>query len=262
MLGELVRAGLGEVELHLHHRSRTATELRPDLETPLGQLAAHGHLARDDDGRLRYAFIHGGWALANARDDGAECGVDDELQVLFETGCYADFTFPASRERPQPRVVNQIYWPMGDVRRRRPYDVGERAQVGTVKTDRLLMIEGPLAVSPAFVTDAVPGAPGAMRERVATWVSANIHVRGRPEWVFVKTHAHGAPEEQASFLLGDGGRALHETLTTLYDDGEHWSLHYVTGREMYNVAVAAMEGRTGNPAEYLDYRLSPPPAAG
>ena len=29
--------------------------------------------------------------------------------------------------------------------------------------------------------------------------------RGRPEWVFVKVHTHGAPEPQAASLLGEGG---------------------------------------------------------
>src|SRR5262249_38086850 len=85
-----------------------------------------------------------------------------------------------------------------------------------------------------------------------------IHVEGRPEWVFVKIHTHGAPESQAASLLGDGGRALHQALAH-YNDGRRWQLHYVTAREMYNVAMAAMEGRAGNPAEYRDYLLAPPP---
>ncbi len=71
------------------------------------------------DGKLRYAFIHGNWCLANARPDGRWCGVDDELPLLFDTGCYADFTFPAAPDPSQPPIVNQIYWPDGDLARRR-----------------------------------------------------------------------------------------------------------------------------------------------
>ena len=52
------------------------------------------------------------------------------------------------------------------------------------------------------------------------WVDQDIHVEGRPEWVFVKVHTHGAPEAQAASLLGDGGRALHRELTTRYNDGK------------------------------------------
>jgi hypothetical protein len=36
-----------------------------------------------------------------------------------------------------------------------------------------------------------------------------------------------------------------------------WRVHYVTAREMYNVARAAMDGRTGSPAAYLDYEVAP-----
>jgi hypothetical protein len=92
-------------------------------------------------------------------------------------------------------------------------------------------------------------------------VAQGIHVEGRPEWVFVKTHTHGAQERNAGSLLGAGGAALHQALTTRYNDGRDWILHYVTAREMYNVAVAAMEGRSGDPNDYRDHVLPPPPAA-
>jgi hypothetical protein len=54
---------------------------------------------------------------------------------------------------------------------------------------------------------------------------------------------------------------LHTELTTRYNDGKRWLLHYLTAREMYNVALAAMDGRTGNPADFRDYVLAPPPVA-
>ena len=134
----------------------------------------------------------------------------------------------------------------------------------------MLMIEGPLAL--ALRAGAGPGA--AHRERrdhrrrsaprpraCAPGSSQNIHVEGRPEWVFVKVHTHGAPETQAASLLGDGGRTLHDALTTRYNDGKRWTLHYVTAREMFNVAIAAMDGKTGDPGAFRDYVLPPPPVA-
>ena len=38
-----------------------------------------------------YAFVHGNFALANSAG-GRYCGVDEEMQILAETGCYADMT--------------------------------------------------------------------------------------------------------------------------------------------------------------------------
>jgi hypothetical protein len=268
-LAELARQGLGEVEIHLHHDGDTAATLEAQLRDTIANFTKHGHLSRDPDGRPRYAFIHGNWALANGRPDGRWCGVDEELPLLFQTGCYADFTFPAAPDASQPNIVNRIYWPTGDLRAKRNYETGTRARVGRVMSDRLLILQGPLALSRR------PGRPLSMRiensaltahdppssARAKTWVSRNIHVEGRPEWVFVKLHTHGAPDLQAASLLGDGGHELHRVLAAEYNDGRRWKLHYVTAREMFNVAIAAMEGKSGDPGAYRDHVLPPPPAA-
>jgi hypothetical protein len=267
-LAELARRGLGEVEVHLHHDADSAPKLERDLRDFLKAYAEHGHLTRDSDGRLRYAFIHGNWCLANSRQDGRWCGVDSELDVLFQTGCYADFTFPSAPDETQPGIVNQIYWPTGDPQRRKAHETGVRARVGHTMSDRILMVQGPLAlarrpgklglrIDSAALTANDPGT----RSRLETWINQGIQIEGRPEWIFVKLHTHGAPEQQAASLLGKPGRAMHELLTQEYNDGRRYVLHYVTAREMYNIARAGMDGRAGDPNEYRDYALSPPPVA-
>lgn len=265
LLGELVSSGCGEVELHLHHDRSSAAELRAAIDEYLSVYASRGHLSRGLDGRPRYGFIHGNWALANARADGRHCGVDEELPLLFDTGCYADFTFPSAPDPSQPNIVNQIYWPRGDLSRRRAYEAGEQARVGKRFHDRILMVQGPLALAlrahrmPVRIENgAVTADNPATARRVRTWVAQSIHVEGRPEWVFVKAYTHGAQERQAASLLGSGGHALHTALAR-YNDGRRWKLHYVTAREMYNIAVAAMAGRQGDPADYRDLELPPPP---
>ncbi len=268
-LAELARAGFGEVEIHLHHDGDTAQTLEAQLRETIANFTRHGHLSRDRDGCPRYAFIHGNWALANARPDGRWCGVDEELPLLFKTGCYADFTFPAAPDPSQPNIVNRIYWPTGNLSAKRCYESGTRACVGEVMTDRVLMVQGPLAFSRRperrfairIDSSALTANDPPSSSRAKTWVSRNIHVEGRADWVFVKLHTHGAPELQAASLLGDGGHELHRVLTTEYNDGRRWRLHYVTAREMFNVAIAAMEGRSGDPNVYRDHVLPPPPAA-
>ncbi len=266
-LATLVRGGFGEVELHLHHDGDTADNLRYIIGDYLKKFSQHGHVSRAADGEFRYAFIHGNWCLANARKDGRMCGVNEEIPLLFDTGCYADFTFPAAPNDSQPNIVNQIYWPDGDLARRRAYEQGVRARVGEVKHDRLLMIEGPLALARRpgrlmwrIENAAVAAHDPASETRVRTWVDQGIHVEGRPEWVFVKIHTHGASEDQAASALGEGGRALHRALAR-YNDGRRWQLHYVTAREMYNIAIAAMEGRSGNPTQFRDHVIQKPPVS-
>ena len=265
-LGELARAGLGEVEVHLHHDGDTAETLRQKLELALADLGRHGHLSRDVAGRPRWAFTHGNWCLANSRRDGRWCGVDAELPLLFEAGCYADFTFPSAPDESQPGIVNRIYWPAGDLARRRAHHQGTRARVGQLFDDRLLMIQGALALArrPGRLrvrveSSALQAGDPPTPARVDTWVEQDIHVEGRPEWVFVKVHAHGALERNAASLLGAEVRALHADLGARYNDGRRWALHYVTAREMYNIAMAAMEGATGDPSAYRDRLVAPPP---
>ncbi|MCA9665025.1 MAG: hypothetical protein KC503_05530 [Myxococcales bacterium] len=266
-LANLVKGGFGEVELHLHHDADTPENLRHEILEYLDTYAQHGHLTRDADGRIRYAFIHGNWALCNARADSRFCGVDEELPLLFDTGCYADYTFPAAPSECQPSIVNQIYWPSGDLARKRAYETGTRARVGEKMDDRVLIIQGPLALNlrtsklpPMRVENTnLTGTDRPSLSRIKSWVAQNIHVEGRPEWVFVKTYTHGAPEDTAIELLGDGGFTLHQELRDHFNDGEKWQLHYVTAREMYNIAIAAMDGKSGNPGEYRDYVLPPPP---
>jgi len=265
-LGSLVRNGFGEVEVHLHHDGDDRAKLTNDLLAYLGAYAQHGHLSRDASGRLRYAFIHGNWCLANSRRDGRYCGVDSELSVLFDTGCYADFTFPSAPDETQPGIVNQIYWPTGDPTKARAHEFGTRARVGRVMSDRILMIQGPLAIArrrralkPRIEGAALTARDPATLDRLDSWVARKIHVEGRPEWTFLKLHTHGAPEVQAESLLGEPGRAFHRALASQYNDGRRFVLHYVTAREMFNIAIAGMQGKSGNPGDYRDYSLSPPP---
>jgi hypothetical protein len=233
----------------------------------LSLYVSRGHLSRCADGRIRYAFIHGNWALANARPDGRNCGVDAELPLLFDTGCYADFTFPSAPDISQPAIVNQIYWPIGDLSRKRCYENGEPSRLGKRYYDRILMIEGPLALnrrvsSPLSLrieSAAVTAKDPATASRIRCWVQQRIHVEGCDEWVFVKVHTHGAPEKQAASLLGHPGIQMHEELVTNYNDGKNWVLHYTTAREMYNIAMAAMAGRRGDPNLFRNFELAPPP---
>ena len=98
LLAEHCRNGWGEIEIHLHHGMKvpdTAENTRNLLVGFRDRLVQHGCLSRlDDSGVPRYAFVHGNWALANSAGNHF-CGVDSEMQILAETGCYADFTMPS-----------------------------------------------------------------------------------------------------------------------------------------------------------------------
>ena len=267
-LASLCAAGFGEVEVHLHHHNDTSAGVRATLESFTTALVErHGLLSRFPDGRIAYAFIHGNWALDNGGLDDSVCGVNDELTVLRETGCYADLTMPAVPDPAQSRIVNAIYYAQDDPKAPRSYDTGVPMRVGgTPPPDSLLLIEGPLTiwwprpirrVMPRIDCGALDQSTGnrPSAARFARWMDANVTVVGRPEWVFVKVHTHGAPEFNADVLLGEDNVEFHRRIVQEFNDGTRYRLHYVTAREMYNIAKAAEAGKSGDPAQYRDFEI-------
>jgi SAM-dependent methyltransferase len=139
--------------LHLHHDGDTAEDLRRQLLEFKELLAErHGLLARRrDTGEIAYGFIHGNWALCNSRK-GECCGVNEELVILRETGCYADFTTPSAPHCTQTRKLNSISalpLPL----RHRPRDV----QPGSRRGGRLARVGGRRAGPRADPRRLLPG---------------------------------------------------------------------------------------------------------
>lgn len=260
-LAELCRRGFGEVEVHLHHDNDTADHLRERLEWFRETLYhQHGLLHRDAEGQIRYAFIHGNWALDNSDPHGRWCGVNDELNVLIQTGCYADLTMPAAPHPCQTRTINSIYYAVDDPERPKSHDTGKPAAVGNApRRDQLLMIQGPLAldwqdrkavVLPRLENgDLHAGRPPSAR-RLDLWLQAAVRVQGRPDWTFVKLHTHGAKPQNAAVLLGPPMRELHQELARRAQIDPDFHYYYVTARQMADLVHAA-EQHADDPRQVL-----------
>jgi hypothetical protein len=265
-LAGLCRRGFGEVEVHLHHDGDTPGSLREALAGAVRVLSGrHGLLPRSRaTGAVAYGFVHGNWALNNSRPDGRWCGVNDEIRVLRETGCYADFTFPSAPSPTQPPTVNRIYYATGDPRRPRGHDRGVGVGEGPAPEGSLMLIPGPLllnwrsrkrGVFPRLENGCVQTSQPATAERIDLWLRARVRVPSRPDWYFVKLHAHGAPERDREALLGPPMAAFHQALARRAADDPGFHVHYVTAREMYNLVRAAESGWRGPVAAARDFEL-------
>src|SRR5690606_36455465 len=235
-LVELCRMGLGEIEIHLHHHDDTEASLRRKLADFADVLASrHDALPCDPvTGQPRWAFIHGDWALDNSHPGGGHCGVDNELTVLRQEGCYADFTFPAAPDPCQPRIINRIYRATDDPERPKSHDTGERVRVGGSTDGVLMIIQGPLGLRwrsrkfgllPRIENGDIRAVAPPSRDRIDAWVDTGIHVEGRPEWTFVKIHTHGAEDCDIETLLGRRMDEAFDYLESRYNDGVEWKLH-------------------------------------
>ncbi len=262
ILRQLMADGLGEVELHYHHANDSSATLTVGLKFAIARFQTFGFL-KTVDGRTSFAFVHGNEGLDNS--DGELCGVDDELRILHNFGCFADYTFPALYHQAQPPFVNTLYAARDDPQ---PKSYRNRFPLLDLKRGADLMIfQGPLVLAPSWnlrrlfidVDDGnIHAAMPASATRVRRWVNARVHVDERPDWVFVKVFAHGisTPEDEDEVV----GEHFEDALTELeqhYNDGERYVLHYVTAREAYNLAMAAASGATGDPSSYLDSEIPP-----
>lgn len=250
LLTDLHERGLGDVEIHLHHDNDTPDGLRGTL-TDFKHLLheQHGLLRRDPEtGHIVYGFIHGNWALCNSRPDGRWCGVDHELPILLETGCYADFTMPSAPSNTQTRTINSIYY-ASDAPGRKSHDVGMRAAVGrTPPPDSLLMIQGPLVpnwterkagIIPRIENGDLHANQPPTWLRLQNWLKAGVCVEGKPDWLFVKLHTHGAQEANMNMWLGDKVQEFHADLARHAEANPNFRYHYVTAWEMAQRVHAA-----------------------
>jgi hypothetical protein len=270
-LTELCAVGHGEVEIHLHHDNDTPESLRQKLIAFRDVLASqHGLLARNrQTGEVAYAFIHGNWALCNSRPDGRYCGVDNELDILRETGCYADLTLPSAPSPTQTPKVNSLYYAVNKPGQRRSHDTGVDVGTGPEPPNSLLLVQGPLVFDwgrrkwmlfPRLENGCLQRTQPPSIERLLLWLRARVQVPKRPDWYFVKLHCHGTIEEDHEALLGEAMVRFHEGLAEYAQQHPRFHYHYVTAREMYNLIKAAEAGWTGSVAQALDHKLLPGPA--
>ena len=273
--------GLGEVEFHLHHG--TLDERRRPEASATADMVAMTTEARDAWCRNGawvtaervpqhpFAFIHGMWALDNSRiatpfdpndPRPVACGVNEELRMLSQLGCFADFTFPAYGSM-EPLITDSLFW-VRDDESPASYKNSENCrmvEVGGSQFGDLMIIEGPKTNTNIGVGI---GCGGAVHEDPATlarmdeWVGHNVHVGGRDDWIFVKVYTHGCMYDLTTpvswdHFFGESAHQFYSDIEAKYNDGVNWKLHYVSAREMYNIARAAEAGMTGDPGHYRDF---------
>jgi hypothetical protein len=257
-LSESVFRGFGEVEFHLHHGHDSHETMAATLREGVAWFNRFGAmLTAEARPRAAFGYVAGNSALDNGAGDDRLSGCDTELRALREAGCYADFTFPSLGSPAQPRKTNALYYAAEDGRPK-SYDRGPDLAAGRPPSGDLLMFQGPTVIDwryGRYEDGATEDCSTPHPRRLEPLLAGHVHVRGRPEWVFVKLHTH-AMQNRASFL----SPAMDALLAAM---GARWNrppyrLHYVTAREAFNIAKAAEAGHAGDPNDFRDFLLPPP----
>ncbi len=258
-LSQMAFEGYGEIEFHWHIGTREEHDMT--LENHSDKVAEavrwfqqYGAMITDEETpRTAFAYIAGVWDLDASRKPLSH-GLTNQIEVLQRNGCYADFTFSTIDTAAQPSKINSIYYVKDDPSQPRSHDTGVDVEVGKPVEDAFMIFEGPIGIDRRGKLEfgAVESDPRFRPDRIPKWLEANIHVKGRPEWVFVKVYSHGA-QSQKTVIDHDMAWMLQELKD--YTSQRGIKLHFMTTREAYNVVKAAEAGRTGNPEDYRDFRI-------
>src|SRR5215471_8283166 len=270
MMAEMQAQGLGEIEVHLHHgvdKPDTPENLRASLIQFRDILATeHKCLSRRPESPdPMYGFVHGNWALANSAD-GRFCGVDSEMQILAETGCYADFTLPSIYSRAQVPRINAIYQCGLPISEPSPHRKGPGLRIGSPPALPLI-ITGPTLLDwraarrwppvPRIDDGVLDNNYGLSMARARRWINAGISVKGRPDWLFIKLYGHAFFTGDHDVLIGETARRFFSELCQYGEETGEFKVHFATAREAFNIAMAAVDGRQGDPHQFRDFLLQP-----
>ncbi|HEY0427336.1 MAG TPA: hypothetical protein VGC76_05980 [Pyrinomonadaceae bacterium] len=261
--------GLGEVEIHLHHgveRADTAENLRKSLVDFRDVLAEdHFCLSRfAGESQPKYAFVHGNLALGNSCG-GRFCGVDEEMQILQETGCYVDMTLPSAPDESQVAMINQIYQCGRPLTEKVPHRTGRAVEIFGNQPQLPLIFTGPLVFNwtrrikrlpvPRLDDGALVHNQPSDLARLNRWLSANVTVKGRSDWIFVKLYCHGFFDHDQSAAIGEDAQKFFGRIIENGEKTGKYKVYFASAREAFNMVLAAIDGKKGNPGEFRDYKL-------
>lgn len=234
-LAKLASQDIADVEVHIHHDGDTREKFIEKMSRFIETLhVRHGLLRRIND-KVAFGFIHGNWALDNSRPDGRWCGLNDEITILRDLGCYADFTMPSGDSPTQARTVNKIYWAKDDPARPKSYDTGIEVTPGSDREGDLLMITGPLGIRwaerliPRMEYGEIAANDPPTEYRVRKWLDLAPRIGSD---IFIKLHTHGTQEKNSTLLLSGG---LDKLFSSFSAECAHrgLELRFASAWEMY-----------------------------
>jgi len=243
-LERMTSDGIADVEVHLHHDGEGQQNFIDRICSFTETLFSRHGLLRKENGKVTFGFIHGLWALDNSRPDGRFCGLNNELSLLRDLGCYADFTMPSGASPTQARLINTVYWAVDDPHKPKSYDTGVPVTPGGKAGGDLLMIPGPFGLRwaqrllPRIEYSELCSYDPATEYRVHRWLELAPRIG---DDIFLKLFTHGTQERHSRYLL-EGGLEFTLSLITRECRRTGLDLHFSTAWEMRQAVHAAARG--------------------
>lgn len=238
--------GIGDVEIHIHHDGEGEAFFVDHMSRYCELLHSRHGLLRKREGRLAFGFIHGNWSLDNSRPDGRWCGLNNELILLRQLGCYADFTMPCGPSPMQAGLMNSLYWAIDDPAKPKSYDSGQLLTPGVPPpANALMMIPGPFAIrlgkrlKPKLEIGELAGPLPVDGSRVRAWFR-HAPVLGADQ--FLKLFAHGTQERHSGPFFQGMLDALFSALQA-HAHARGMEIYFVSAWRMFLAVEEALAGR-------------------
>jgi hypothetical protein len=165
-------------------------------------------------------------------------------------------------------VINQIYECGLSLNEKMPHRQGKRVEVsGNNESEPQLplIVTGPLIFNwtrrikgfpvPRIEDGALAANQPMNLPRFRRWMNANVTVKGRSDWVFVKLYCHGFFDYDRSACIGEDARRFFSEIIENGEKSSEYKVHFASAREAFNIILAARDGAAGDPNDYRNYRL-------
>jgi hypothetical protein len=257
-LSELCASGAGEMEYMLSSVSHRSGVFENELERALAAFNSQGW-ASTNDSTISFAIIGN-----MAWDDSITVLSGKQLRRLASAGCYADLSSPTMASPICSRRCNSIYAASSESTEGSSSVSTSTLKAGAISKGEVLVIDSPLLIdwmdwrnlTAPFVEEGhLRAGDSPDRRRAMSWIRANVHVTGRPDWIFVKLIFDIQSNTTATRRESSALRQALEHMESLC--GDQFRLHYVTAREMCNIARAAEARKSGDAGQYRDYLVKP-----
>ena len=187
------------------------------------------------------------------------------MEILRDTGCYADMTLPSAPDQSQVAMTNSIYECGLPLNEKVPHRTGKRVNANGKDASLPLIFTGPLVFNwtrrikglpvPRIDDGALTANQSLDEKRFDRWMSANVTVAGKSDWVFVKLYCHGFFDRDQDACIGEGAKRFFNEMIERGERSGQYKVHFATAREAFNIAAAAIDQKGGEPGQYRDYRL-------
>ncbi len=246
-IAEMVRLGVGDVEVHLHHDNEQRDAFIRKVTEYCRRLTDDHGLLRQQDGRTVFGFIHGNWALDNSRPDGKCVRPQRRNRPAARSGLLRRFHHavsslgdPGARCEPDLLVHKQSRQSSQVLRSRdrshswrrqarRPADDHRTARAALWRT----------AAAARWRPERLPDTICRRPRGCGRWFDLAPTIG---DDLFLKLYTHGAQERNLEPLLNGG---LGNLFRWLAEEAERRGIeiHWATAWQMYQAADALIHGR-------------------